>query len=157
MLRVTRCMWIVVAIAGAVPRGAFAQKARPSSKTDLQTAPARIQLETLLNDRTPIEQFDVTRPFEFTEQILMMDELHQLALANRPDLKAAIQAVDKAKTDYRLAVANGYTDPTFAMDLGRNPPIPASIGLQRHGSAASGAGVLGHLEMSAYSINRQPR
>ena len=53
---------------------------------------------------------------------------HQTALANRPDLKAAMQAVDKAKTDYRLAVANGTTDPTFAMDLGRNPPIPAYMG-----------------------------
>ena len=83
---------------------------------------------TLLNDRTPIEQFDVTGPFEFTEQVLTLDELHQTALANRPDLKAAMQAVDKAKTDYRLAVANGTTDPTFGMDLARNPPIPAYIG-----------------------------
>ena len=39
-----------------------------------------------------------------------------------------MQAVDKARTDYRLAVANGTTDPTFAMDLARNPPIPAYIG-----------------------------
>ncbi len=106
---------------------------RVQFETDLQTATvnlrtAKIQLLTLLNDRTPIEQFDVTGPFEFTEQILTLDELHQTALANRPDLRAAIQAVDKAKTDYRLAVANGSTDPTFAMDLGRNPPIPAYMG-----------------------------
>ena len=88
----------------------------------------RSQLLTLLNDRTPIEQFDATGPFEFTEQIVMQDELHQAALANRPDLRAAMQAVDKAKTDYRLAVANASTDPTFAMDLARNPPISAYIG-----------------------------
>ena len=30
---------------------------------------AKIQLLQLLNDRTPIEQFDVTGPFDFTEQI----------------------------------------------------------------------------------------
>jgi outer membrane protein, heavy metal efflux system len=106
---------------------------RVQFETDLQTAmvnlrTAKIQLLTLLGDRTPIEQFDVTGPFEFTEQVLTLDELHQTALANRPDLKAALQAVDKAKTDYRLAVANGTTDPTFAMDLGRNPPIPAYVG-----------------------------
>jgi cobalt-zinc-cadmium efflux system outer membrane protein len=106
---------------------------RVQFETDLQTAmvnlrTAKIQLLTLLDDRTPIEQFDVTGPFEFTEQVLTLDELHQTALANRPDLKAALQAVDKAKTDYRLAVANGTTDPTFAMDLGRNPPIPAYVG-----------------------------
>ena len=102
-------------------------------ETDLQSAlvnlrTAKIQLLTLLNDRTPIEPFDVTGPFEFTEQALTLDDIHQAALANRPDLKAAMQAVDKAKTDHRLAVANGTTDPTFGMDLARNPPIPAYIG-----------------------------
>ncbi len=101
--------------------------------TDLQSArvnlrTAKIQLLTLFNDRTPVEQFDVTGPFEFTEQTMTLDELHQIALANRPDLKAAMQAVDKAKTEYRLAVANGATDPTFGMDLARNPPIVAYIG-----------------------------
>jgi cobalt-zinc-cadmium efflux system outer membrane protein len=106
---------------------------RVQFETDLQSAlvnlrTAKIQLLTLLNDRTPIEQFDVTGPFEFTEQILTLDELHQTALANRPDLKAAMQSVDKAKTDYHLAVANGSTDPTFGVDLGRNPPIPVYIG-----------------------------
>jgi outer membrane protein, heavy metal efflux system len=106
---------------------------RVQFETDLQTAlvnlrTAKIQLLTLLNDRSPIEQFDVIGPFEFTEQILTLEELHQTALANRPDLKAAMQAVDKAKTDYRLAVANGAADPTFGMDLGRNPPIPAYLG-----------------------------
>ena len=106
---------------------------RVQFETDLQNAlvnlrTAKIQLLTLLNDRTPIEQFDVTGSFEYTEQILTLDELHQTALVNRPDLKAAMQSVDKAKTDYRLAVANGAADPTFGMDLARNPPIPAYIG-----------------------------
>src|ERR1019366_2185188 len=59
---------------------------RVQFETDLQSAlvnlqTAKIQLLTLLNDRTPIEQFDVTGPFEFTEQILTLDELHQAALA----------------------------------------------------------------------------
>src|SRR5664280_530262 len=106
---------------------------RVQFETDLQSAlvnlrTAKIQLLTLLNDRTPIEQFDATGPFEFTEEIVTQDELHQVALANGPDLRAAMQAVDKARTDYRLAVANGTTDPTFGMDLARNPPIPAYIG-----------------------------
>jgi cobalt-zinc-cadmium efflux system outer membrane protein len=83
----------------------------------------------LLDDRTAIDQFDVNGPFEFTEQILTLEELHQTALANRPDLKAAMQAVDKARTDHRLAVSNGSTDPTFAVDVARNPPIPAYFGI----------------------------
>lgn len=102
-------------------------------QTDVQTAEvnlrtARIQLLTLLNDRTPVDQFDVTGPFDFSEQILPLEEFRRIALITRPDLKAAIQAVDKAQTDYRLAVANGSTDPTFGMDLARNPPIPAYVG-----------------------------
>ena len=130
---------------------------RVQFETDLQTATvnlrtAKIQLLTLLNDRTPIEQFDVTGPFEFTEQIIELDELHQTALANRPDLKAAMQAVDKAKTDYRLAVANGSTDPTFAMDLGRNPSDSGLLRTQCHDPAAhlrsqsggKGADSIGH-------------
>jgi outer membrane protein, heavy metal efflux system len=43
-------------------------------------------------------------------------------------LRAAIQSVEKAKTDYKLAVANGSTDPTLGFDVGRNPPIDQYIG-----------------------------
>ena len=31
--------------------------------------------------------------------------------------------MDKARTDYRLAVANGSTDPTFEWDVGREEPV----------------------------------
>jgi cobalt-zinc-cadmium efflux system outer membrane protein len=89
---------------------------------------ARIQLLTLMNDRTPVEQFDVTGTFDFSEQVMPLEEFRSMALETRPDLKAAVQAVDKAQTDHKLAVANGSTDPTFGVDLGRNPPIPAYIG-----------------------------
>jgi cobalt-zinc-cadmium efflux system outer membrane protein len=106
---------------------------RVQFETDLQSAlvnlrTAKIQLLTLLDDRTGIEQFDVTGPFEFTEQMLTIEELHRIALANRPDLKAAMQAVEKARTDHRLAEANGSSDPVFGMDVARNPPIPAYFG-----------------------------
>ena len=36
--------------------------------------------------------------------------------------------MDKAKTDYKLAVADGSTDPTFGVDFGRNPPIEVYVG-----------------------------
>jgi len=107
---------------------------RVQFETDVQTADvnlrtAKIQLLTLLNDRTAVEQFDVTGPFDFTERILPLDEFRRMALETRPDLKAALQAVDKAETDHRLAVANGSTDPTFGMDFARNPPIPVYFGV----------------------------
>jgi cobalt-zinc-cadmium efflux system outer membrane protein len=106
---------------------------RVQYESDLQTAEvnvrtAKIQLLALLNDRTPVEQFDVTGPFDFSHQITPLDDVRQRALDTRPDLRAALESVDKAKTDYRLAVANGSTDPTFGFDVGRNPPIDQYIG-----------------------------
>jgi cobalt-zinc-cadmium efflux system outer membrane protein len=90
-----------------------------TAETNVRTA--KIQLLALLNDRTPVEQFDVTGPFDFTERSLVLNELHEMAQASRPDLKAAIQAVDKAQTDYRLAVANGSSDTTLSAWYSHNP------------------------------------
>jgi len=106
---------------------------RVQYESDLQTAEvnlrtAKIQLLTLLNDRAPVEQFDVTGPFDFSAQIVPLDDARQMALDIRPDLRAALQSVDKAKADHRLAIANGSTDPTFGFDAGRNPPIDQYIG-----------------------------
>jgi outer membrane protein, heavy metal efflux system len=75
---------------------------------------AKIQLQMLLNNRTPLAQFDVIGPFDFSRQIAPLEDVHQEALDARPDLKAALQSVEKAKTDHRLAVANGSTDPTLS-------------------------------------------
>ena len=92
---------------------------RVQYESDLQTAEvnlrtSKIALLMLLNDRTPIEQFDVSGPFDFSEQLSPRDEFRKIALDTRPDLKAAVEAVDKAHTDYKLAVANGSTDPTLS-------------------------------------------
>jgi cobalt-zinc-cadmium efflux system outer membrane protein len=107
---------------------------RVQFESDVQTAlvnlrTAKIQLLMLLNDRTPVEKLDVTGAFDFSEQILLLDEIRQIALETRPDLKAAVEAIDKAQTDYRLAVADGSADPTFGVDLARNPPIPVYFGV----------------------------
>ncbi len=107
---------------------------RVQYETDVQTAivnlrTAKIQLLMLLNDRTPVAEFDVTGPCDFPNEIRPLEDLRRLAMENRPDLKAAVEAVDKARTDYRLAVANGSTDPTFGADFARNPPIPVYFGV----------------------------
>jgi cobalt-zinc-cadmium efflux system outer membrane protein len=107
---------------------------RVQYESDLQSADvslrtAKIQLLTLLNDRTPVEQFDIVGVFDFSDQIEARDAYRQIALDTRPDLKAAVQTVEMAKTDYKLAEANGSTDPTFSLDVGRNPPIDAYIGV----------------------------
>jgi len=60
---------------------------------------------------------------------LSQDEFRKIALDTRPDLRAAVEAVDKAETDHKLAIANGSTDPTFSVDFGRNPPIDFYFGV----------------------------
>lgn len=90
---------------------------------------AKITMVMLLNSHTPIEKLDVTGAFEFNSNLPPIEHFRDVALAERPDLQAAVQTVTKAETDHRLAVANGSTDPTFSMDIGRNPPIPAYFGV----------------------------
>jgi cobalt-zinc-cadmium efflux system outer membrane protein len=90
-----------------------------TAQVNLRTA--KITLLMLLNDRTAVDQFDVTGPFEFSESVMPLEQYRILALEARPDLRAALQAVDKAQTDHRLAVANGSTDPTFSTWWTHNP------------------------------------
>jgi len=99
---------------------------RVQYESDLQNADvslrtAKIQLLSLLNDRTPIEKFDVNGNFDFNQQITPLEEFRSMALDARPDLRAALQAIDKAKTDHQLAMANGSADPTFSGWWTHNP------------------------------------
>jgi cobalt-zinc-cadmium efflux system outer membrane protein len=92
---------------------------RVQFESDFETAmvnlrTAKIQLLTLLNDRTPIDQFDVAGPFDFTEELMGLQEFRNMAMEARPDLKAAVQNVELAKINYNLAVSNGSVDPTFS-------------------------------------------
>ncbi len=92
---------------------------RVQYESDLQAAEenletAKIQLLTLLNSRMPIDQVDVVGVFDFNDELMPREEFRKVALDTRPDLKAAVEAVDKAHTDYKLAVANGSTDPTWS-------------------------------------------
>jgi len=95
-------------------------------ESDFETAmvnlrTAKIQLLMLLNDRTPIERFDVTGPYEFAEELRPLEEFRNIALDTRPDLKVAVQNVELAKITHQLAVASGSTDPTFSLWVTHNP------------------------------------
>lgn len=92
---------------------------RVQYETEIQTAivnlrTAKIQLLQLLNDRTPVEQFDVTGPFDFSAALDSLDNFRQAALATRPDLQAAMQTIQQSQTNHKLAISNGSTDPTFS-------------------------------------------
>ncbi len=84
-----------------------------SAIVNLRTA--KIQLLQLLNDRTPLDQFDVTGAFDFSEDLKPLESFRQIALDTRPDLQAALQAVQQSQTNHKLAIANGSADPTFGV------------------------------------------
>jgi cobalt-zinc-cadmium efflux system outer membrane protein len=87
--------------------------------SDVQTADvnlrsAKIALLQLLNETTPVNQFDVQGSLSFSDVLPSLASIRQTALASRPDLQAAMQAVQQAQTNHKLAIANGSTDPTFS-------------------------------------------
>jgi cobalt-zinc-cadmium efflux system outer membrane protein len=75
---------------------------------------AKIQLLQMLNDHTPVDQFDVTGAFDFSDALQPLETYRDAAMTSRPDLQAALQTIQQSKTNYKLAVANGSTDPTFS-------------------------------------------
>jgi cobalt-zinc-cadmium efflux system outer membrane protein len=115
---------------------------RVQYESDLQIAEesletAKIELLMLLNDRTPVDQFDVTGPFDFSRQIAPLEEVRHEALDNRPDLRAAMQSIDKARTDHKLAVANGSTDPTLSAWYTHNSSNNNPFGINTIGASVT--------------------
>lgn len=115
---------------------------RVQFETDFETAlvnlrTAKISLLTLLNDRTPIERFDIAGKFDFIEELKPLEEFRNIALQSRPDLKAAVQNVELAKITHQLAVANGSTDPTFSVWYSNNPSFSNTFADQTVGGSIS--------------------
>jgi cobalt-zinc-cadmium efflux system outer membrane protein len=82
---------------------------------------AKFELLQLLNERTPVDKFDVVGSFDWSDALKPLEDYHQIALDNRPDLRAAVQTIQQSDTNHRLAVANGSTDPTFGAWYTYNP------------------------------------
>jgi outer membrane protein, heavy metal efflux system len=115
---------------------------RVQFESDFETAlvnlrTAKIQLLMLLNERTPIERFDVTGTFDFREELKPLDEFRNFAMDARPDLKAAVQNVELAKLTHQLAIANGSTDPTFSVWYSNNPSFANPFADQTVGGSVS--------------------
>jgi len=99
---------------------------RVQYEAEIQTAivnlrTAKIQLLQLLNDRTPVETFDVVGPFDFSDVLKPVEDFQQIALDARPDLRAALQTMEQSKTNHKLAISNGSTDPTYSVWWTHNP------------------------------------
>jgi outer membrane protein, heavy metal efflux system len=115
---------------------------RVQFESDVQTAEvnlrtAKIELLTLLDDRAPVDQFDVTGRFDFNDQLHPLKDFQKLALDNRPDLKAAIETIEQANTNHKLAAANGSADPTFSAWYTHNPSFNNPYDNQTLGASVS--------------------
>ena len=98
---------------------------------------AKIALLQLMNDRTPVDQFDVTGAFDFSDNLQPLDTYRDAALAARPDLQAALQTIQQSETNHKLAIANGSTDPTFAAWYTYNSSNNNPNGIQTLGVSVS--------------------
>ena len=111
-------------------------------ETDVNTATvnlrtAKIQLQQLVVDRTPVDQFDLTGPYDFSESIPTLEDFRMMALDARPDLKAAARSVEIARIAHNLAIANGSTDPTFSAWYSHNPSFSNAFANQTVGGSIS--------------------
>jgi len=111
-------------------------------ETDVNTATvnlrtAKIQLQQLVVDRTPVDQFDLTGPYDFSESLPSLEEFRMMALDARPDLKAAARSVEVARIAHNLAIANGSTDPTFSAWYSHNPSFSNAFANQTVGGSIS--------------------
>ncbi len=115
---------------------------RVQYEAELQTAivnlrTAKIQLLQLLNDQTPVAQFDVTGSFDFSDALQPLDDFRQIALSNRPDLQAALETIQQSETNHKLAEANGSTDPTFGAWYTYNSSNNNPNGIQTLGASVN--------------------
>jgi cobalt-zinc-cadmium efflux system outer membrane protein len=111
-------------------------------ESDLQTAlvnlrTTKINLLALLDDRRPVDSFDVGGPFDFREDLQPLDDYRKDALDTRPDLRAAVLTLKQAQTNYQLAEANGSTDPTISVWFTHNGSFNNPDALNTIGASVS--------------------
>jgi cobalt-zinc-cadmium efflux system outer membrane protein len=115
---------------------------RVQYESDLQTAivnlrTTKINLLALLNDHRPIDNFDVDGVFDFSPDLLALDDYRSDALKARPDLQAAVLTVKQAETNHKLAEADGSTDPTIGVWFTHNGSFNNPDALNTLGASVS--------------------
>jgi cobalt-zinc-cadmium efflux system outer membrane protein len=80
------------------------------------------QVQTLMGVAVVSPTFDITGDIVPPVVTQTYDQLVTAALANRPDVIAAQSGIEVAQSAYRLAQANGTTDPTLEGEYDRTGP-----------------------------------
>jgi len=111
-------------------------------ESDLQTAlvnlrTTKIDLLALLDDHRPVDSFDAEGVFDFREDLLPLEDCRRQAVDARPDLRAALLSVQQAETNYKLAQADGSTDPTIGVWFTHNGSFNNPDALNTIGASVS--------------------
>jgi cobalt-zinc-cadmium efflux system outer membrane protein len=91
--------------------------------SELNLREASIALQTLAGIATPTDRFAITGTLDPPQVTETLEHLRAIALANRPDLKAAQAQVNVNQAAVKLAIANGTADPTLEGDYERSGPV----------------------------------
>ena len=86
------------------------------SQATLAKMQALAGLRQLVGYQSVSADFDVAGDFDYQALKLDLEDLQAAALRDRPDLRAAVQGVAAAKSQYELAKANGKQDVTASID-----------------------------------------
>ena len=80
---------------------------------------AKIELRSVIGAEMVIEDFGIVGELTFRDVSIKRDDLYRLAVMNRPDLRAAQAAFEKARADVNLARANAWWDVTPLIEYQR--------------------------------------
>lgn len=86
------------------------------SQAVLAKVQALVGLRQMLGYQSVSADFDVSGDFDYQPLKLDLEDLQAAALRDRPDLRAAVQGVTAAKSQYELAKANGKQDVSATID-----------------------------------------
>jgi len=111
------------------------------SQARLAKMQALIGLRQFLGYNSVPADFDVAGAFDYQPLKIDLEDLQGKALAQRPDLRAAIQSVTAAKSQYDLAKANGKQDVTASIDYS-------------HTGQANSASIFGSIDLPIFNRNQ---
>jgi cobalt-zinc-cadmium efflux system outer membrane protein len=111
------------------------------SQAMLAKVQALIGLRQMLGYNSVPADYDVAGAFDYQPVKIDLEDLQGKALNLRPDLRAALQGVTAAKSQYELARANGKQDVTASIDYS-------------HTGEANSASIFGSIDLPVFNRNQ---
>jgi cobalt-zinc-cadmium efflux system outer membrane protein len=112
-----------------------------SAQAELAKVQALSDLRQLLGYESVPAEYDVSADFDYIPLKANLEDLQAKALQNRPDLRAAVQGVTAANSQYLLAKANGKRDITGQINY-------------THVSGVNSASIFGSMQLPIFDRNQ---